>query len=310
MKQHTLAVFLIVFVFFILADLSAGNPKAHGESGANGEPEGVLGRTKKVAALSDDFDDTGRSWKPDAEGGVSGPWRASRRGAPTGMKRVEPPEGGPAGSTGALRLQTKKGADEESIQDDLINPGFASRLGRPLGPPEQPVVIVRVWLPPFPEWTPDFHNFGFRLGASSETLVGPGNANGSYYPSIWLADVSSNAAGRERAPRWYTRIGSGIVPDENVGPIPGAGWWTLAIAFDHEGIGHYYVRPGVQPPTEEDRIWKTTDFPANKGRGPTMDAIDYGFFSILAPPDGSASAEFIVDGYEVWIRPPEKTGEE
>jgi hypothetical protein len=270
----------------------------------NHEAPGVLGRTSQVEILSADFEiDVEKGESIDAPT-LPRAWRASRRGAPTRIERVDPPEGGLPDSDHALLLQTQKREGDDSIQDDLLNPDFRKRLGQPLGRLHRPVVLVRLWVPPFEDWVAEHYNFGFRLSALSRSLEGPQNRVGSYYPSIWLADVSGRQDEAPPKPRWYARMGSGPVPDQELRAISKAGWWTLAIAFDQLGYGYYYARPGVEPPTIDDLIWKTTYFKQHTAGGPQVDSIGYAFFSMLAPRDGEASAKFIIDDFEVWVDPP------
>jgi hypothetical protein len=267
------------------------------------EPEGVLGRTLRLEPLCDDFEDADWAWDAAANRDTHSRWQGSFRGAPKRLARVAPPTDGVPGSSGALALRTEGDQDAHPNQDDLINRDYAGRLGRALTRADQPVFRVRVWLPPFAEWTRGTSNLGFRHEARSVSLVSPQNTVGYYYPSIWLRDVPPAQAPAAHGPRWVVRIGTGVAADEDAGPIPQPGWWTLALAFDEQGLGHYYARPGIGPLTAEHRIWDTTRFRPTQGANPAMDSVAYGFFSLGYPADGRLTPAFVVDDYEVWVRP-------
>ncbi|MCX7915170.1 MAG: hypothetical protein N3A53_02555, partial [Verrucomicrobiae bacterium] len=266
-------------------------------------PVGVLGRTVRLEALGDDFEAADWAWDAKQYRDTHGRWSTSYRGGPKKLARVTPPAGGVPGSTGALSLRTEGDRDSYPNQDDLIHffnqPG---RLERLVTRADQPVFVVRVWLPPFAEWTPGWNNLGFRHEARSKQLVTQENKVGYYYPSIWLQHVTDKDHPERSGPRWCVRIGTGVAPDEDAGPIPQPGWWTLALAFDERGVGHYYVRPGTGPLGAEHEIWDTTKFRPTGGENPLMDSVAYGFFSLGYPPDGRLTP-FVVDDYEVWVQP-------
>ncbi len=262
---------------------------------------GPLGRDLRLDVLCDDFEREDWAFDPAANSDIQRYWTGSYRGAPRRLERVVPPAGGLEGSRGALSLRTEGDTDAHPNQDDLINRDYTSRLGRTLVRADRPVFMARIWMPPFEEWTPGAANVGFRHEARSQQMVGPGNSVGYYYPSIWLRHMPAGDDATEAGPRWYLRIGTGVAPDEDAGPIPHAGWWTLALAFDEDGVGHYYARPGVGPLAPEHRIWDTTRFRPAEGMNPQMDSVAYGFFSLGYPADGRLTPPFILDDYEVWI---------
>jgi hypothetical protein len=85
-------------------------------------------------------------------------------------------------------------------------------------------------------------------------------------------------------------------------PIRQPSWWTLAVAFDENGIDHYYIRPGKGIPTEKDEICNATQFRTNHNEDtPSMDYVLYSFFHLGYPETGNASPSFVVDDYEVWV---------
>lgn len=240
----------------------------------------VLGRTIRVDVLCDDFEDPEQCF-----------WRGgSGRGKPKFM-HVTTPDGGKIGSAGGLEIYPSyNNSDGNPNQDDLLTPEFAPKLGRKLTRENQPVFIVHVWLPPFDQWG-DYYSFGFR----HETF--PENGN-KYYPTIWLKYDK-----RAKQKSYFVfRIGTGVADDVYGGPIGQPGWWTLAIAFDRNGIGHYYACPGVTNPTEKNKVFDTTQFRTTNGtNNPFMDSVNYSFFSLGYPAKGNASPRFIIDDFEVWV---------
>lgn len=253
----------------------------------------VLGRAVRLDILCDDFED--RDWHYNYQDHTCyrGFWGPADRGEPEFIRRVVTPSGGLKESSGALEIRTdNSGKDNNPGQDDLKTQGFSTRLGRDLARADQPLFVVRVWLPPFSEW-PEGKGlgvFGFRQAAQLTE-----NRTSEYYPSIWFCYDKQIGP----SPYFFFRLGNGRALDVRGDAISQPGWWTLAIAFDTKGIGHYYARPGIKTPTEANKMFDTTRFR-------TVDGIDnrrmafcgYSFFS-LGSKQG-ASTRFVIDDYEVW----------
>lgn len=266
---------------------------------------GVLGRTDRLNELCDDFEDT--NWSYNYQNHISNNrlWRSgSGRGEPELLKRVTTPDGGKNGSTGALEIRTgeiDRNDDSDPpgdpSQEDFLTVEFKQKVERELTRADQPVFIVHVWLPSFDQWG-DYYSFGFRHECYS-------NNSPKYYPSIWLRYNAPNFPGAN----FFFRIGTIVTGDIYGGPIKQPGWWTLAIAFDENGIGHYYACPGTDVPTEKNKVFATTQFITKDGTAnPTMDSIGYSFFSLGYPISGNTSPRFIIDDYEVWVAKKENTG--
>jgi hypothetical protein len=263
-----------------------------------------LGRTERVGNLCDDFENPKWKYNHQKHRSSNGFWRGSAgekgsdisdRGDPAILERVTPPEDGKSGSTGALKIGTNIPDDDNNPkQEDLRTLYFEEKLKRKLTRADQPVFIMRVWLPPFDKWG-EYYSFGFRLEAQSS------NTSDSYYPSIWLK--YNNRDG----PHFFFRIfyldGSKMRYHEEYGrPIKQSGWWTLAIAFDEKGTCYYYARPGVDALTEESKIFDDTQFMAKYGiRALLMDRVNAGLFSLGYPEEGNITPRFVIDDYEVRV---------
>jgi hypothetical protein len=278
--------------FFIWLAVILSLSPIQSRAGETTTVSGVLGRNIRLDALCDDFENTKWCFDYQKHESYNGFWRGgSGRGEPELVTRVTAPDGGRSGSTGALEIRTNK-VDSDSVpnQEDFLTVDYKQKLGRELTRADQPVFIVRVWLPTFDQWG-DYYSFGFR----HESF--PKNSN-KYYPTIWLkCDKRSGIR-----PFFVFRIGTGMANDVYGGPIEQCGWWTLAIAFDKNGVGSYYACPGINIPTEKNKMFDTTRFITMNGTdNPSMNYIAYSFFSLGYPVDGNTSPRFIIDDYEVWV---------
>lgn len=252
----------------------------------------ILGRSIRLDTLCDDFEDP--KWHFDYQTHVDyrGFWRTDDHGEPDLLRRIKTPDGGKAGSGGALELRTNDN-DAKPDQDCLLTIEFKNR--RTLTRADQPVFIVRVWLPPFEEWNAGVLNFGFRQTARIDEKT-------DYYQSIWLFHDGHK-------PLWFLRNGIAYSDGTQLnfndmikGYIAHSNWWTLAIAYDERGVGHYYAAPGTDTPTEKDELINTSQFTRDDGLvSPFMDHMGYSFFSLGYPADHRISPRFVIDDYEVWV---------
>lgn len=257
---------------------------------------GVLGRTVRLDVLCDDFED--KDWHYDYQKHVCyrGFWRTDDRGEPDLLKHVDTPIGGKVGSTGALEMRTNQNDnDRDPTQDDLLTVEFKDKLGRELTRADQPVFIVRVWLPPFDQWNIGLTIFGFRQTARL-------NDNSDYYQSIWLAHNGHKPLFFLRNGIAYPNGTQVAFNDDRRYIVTQPGWWTLAIAYDEKGAGHYYASPSTDSPTERNRMVDTTQFRTIGGiDSPFMDHMGYSFFSLGYPGEEKISPRFVIDDYEVWV---------
>lgn len=258
----------------------------------------VLGRTVRLDVLCGDFESEewlSSCYKDDED--AAEVWHPSPKGGPELLRTVPTPTEGLNGSRKSLEIRTNAiDSDETPYQEELVSPYFSKIFGRHLTQADQPVFIVRVWLPPFYQWG-DYYAFAFRQAVHNHNRPNP-----EYYPSIWLRYNNSPLRPFQKGANFYFRIGTDDTEDQLGKPIPEAGWWTLVIAFDDGGVGHYYASPGTDAPTEADEMFDTTQFETKSGAiNPFMQDVAYSFFSIAYLEQGNVSPQIAIDNFEVWV---------
>jgi hypothetical protein len=289
----------------------------------------VPGTGERAVKVGDDFEE--EDWKfvfnlpksseeqdgklrpPDGRS-KNGRWyEGNKRGCPDVIRRVETPEGGLEGSTGALLLKTRRSGVPGELsgkmeQDDLIV-NVRSRLGGYVPMSWSPSIVVRVYLPPLEQWErrTGIH-FGFRgdceahvteqgkgLFAREETVLK------EFWPGVFLYFTSRYDSGQKKdSAKFLFRAG----PQgwDFPGPeIKETGWWTLGLSFTTDGQVHYYVSPGVDDLTEEDYV--ASQFPY----GYKCERLNNFFFNVANQEDGRTwSTEFIIDDPSLYfIRKPQ-----
>lgn len=254
----------------------------------------VLGRTVRLDALCDDFEDINWSYNPQTEVFNKKLWRGgSGRGVPELLKRITTPDGGKDGSIGALEIRTNETEiykDNYPNQEDLLTAEYEQILKHKLTRADQPVFIVRVWLPPFDQWG-DQRSFGFRHESFLEN-----GAKDQHYSTIWLVYDRSI----KPKPFLKYRIGTNELFYEVYDPrlIEQDGW--LTIAYGHKIKKH----KGIGIPTNKgviDNITITSLLTKYGKDALMMKYINYSFFSLGYPISGNTSPRFVIDDYEVWV---------
>ncbi|HEV7406040.1 MAG TPA: hypothetical protein VGO11_24050 [Chthoniobacteraceae bacterium] len=255
---------------------------------------GVPGTGVVIDAISDEFEPP---WTFDYQNNLSsnGFWYGSFRGAPEILELVTPPGGGDSTSTTALRLRSVDTADVDYPgAEDLVSQFYNTTLfGRAVTFAEEPSYVTWAWFPPISTWpqTVDGSNcFGFRLAARDHTLVGPDNANGEYYPSIW-AYRGSDGQGYLVA-----RVGDGYVEDVPIASLPAGGWYTLGMSWNAQGRTEYYAASG-RVALQAGHLLYTDTLSARK-----METVPYHFYSLRFPATSSPSPDFLADRCRVFTR--------
>lgn len=233
----------------------------------------VPGAGVPVPQVGDDFEDP--NWTYDANlpknsadidhksrnpGGRSrnGRWyEGTDRGQPDVVRRVDTPEGGIPGSTGALLIQSRFTGipgrpDGKRAQDDLFF-GVRERLGQSISVSRTPSVVVRVFLPPIEEWEQSTgSSFGFR--ATVRGLNEKKKETEPYWPGMFFRLNSSGDRNYKGNTAYLVIRASEPGGDYSKMPVKETGWWTLGMSFSPDGRIHYFARPGVEDLTSADRV--------------------------------------------------------
>ena len=278
----------------------------------------VPGTGQKVSQVGDDFEDPQWSYqfnlpkvfnnKDDViaknfPGGTSVNQRwfeGMKRGQPDVVRRVQPPEGGLGGSTGALLLCSLRTGGRYPTntlqQEDLIANVF-QRVGK-IPVSRGPSVVTRVWLPPFEEWEnrPNQCHFAFRLALEQQQYRSFGRYSSAednhFWPGIFVNQIRNPSVHEDGHPyaiyMWMKASERGT---EIRGPkSTQTGWWTMGMSVSPDGRVNYFAKPGVEDLTEADMIG--SDFPFGKRAAVFRNF----FFNVCNGDDGrSWSSQFVID---------------
>jgi hypothetical protein len=225
------------------------------------------------------------------------------RGQPDFISRVETPEGGLPGSTGAMMIATRDAGIPGRIsysnqQDDLVG-----RIGRPIPVSRSPSVVARVYLPPFEEWEQRTGNsFGFRTSNFGRKPGGGGLFSSEpkseeYWPGFFIHFFSSKTDRRYTEDHAMLLVRSNDRGQDLHGPkITEPGWWTLGMSFTPDGSVHFYAKAGIENLTPADRLASHYCY------GFRCQRLDTYFFDVVSRDDGQTwSTKWIVDDPKVYV---------
>ena len=234
------------------------------------------------------------------------------RGQPDHLKRVETPEGGLEGSTGALLMQSLRSgvpqyASHKPQQDDLVA-NVGRRIGGQIMVSRTPSVVTRVYIPDPADWeNRSGVSFGFRAGTygrffgnfqrtfsdKKKPKPKPGELE-EYWPGMFIQLNPGKGDNPSTAQILVRSNNRGY--DMNGPVIKEPGWWTLGMSFTPDGKIHYYASPGVDPLTTEDYITSSYPYSYRCERFSTF------FFNVVNQDDGKTwSTPWIVDDSEVFV---------
>jgi hypothetical protein len=218
------------------------------------------------------------------------------------VQRVATPDGGVAGSKGALLLRTLRtgvpGKTSGKQQQDDLMVNVYGILGHEITPSYSPSATVRVYLPPWDQWEQrSGSSFGFRLDCEAqgrapvETFLGTYRRNGwhQYWPGMFIM-LQREEDGFERThARLLLRADADGADWE--GPIlQEPGWYTLGLSITPNGQVHYYASAGVDDLTEQDYLG--SQFPY----GLACEKFNLSFFNVVNIDDGRTwSTPWIID---------------
>ena len=282
----------------------------------------VPGTGQKVAQVGDDFEDPAWTYifnlpkssdendkQQHLPGGAAknGRWfEGVMRGQPDLIKRVPTPEGGLAGSEGALLLRSQQTGvpghySGHFQQDDLII-STVSRMGGAISVARSPSCVVRVCLPPWDQWERrGGPSFGIRASCQAyQTKQKSGLFGGSttslepYWPGFFIHFAPGN--GKDREDSAYLTIRAGTNGGDLSGPkITEPGWWTFGMSFPPDGRVQYFCHAGVDDLTSADLV--TTQNPY----GFRAEHFDTFFFNVVSGDNGNWSTPWIIDDPTLYL---------
>ena len=276
----------------------------------------VPGAGERITKVGDDFEDPtwgytfnnpknsseldGHSRLPNGFSNNRRWFEGPMRGHPDVLRRVPTPEGGLAGSEGALLMRTLQAGtpgwpSRHSQQDDLIV-NVRSHMGGTIPVSWMPSCVVRVYMPPFDEWEKRTGNtFALRAGAYGVRPKGEGKSE-EYWPGMFV-QFQSKADGRRQQDSANFLLRAGPSGRDFKGPeITQTGWWTLGMSFTPDGQVHYYASPGVDDLTAKDHI--ASHYPY----GFRCLKFETFFFDLIAADDGRTwSTPWIIDDASLFL---------
>lgn len=221
------------------------------------------------------------------------------RGHPEVVRRVDTPEGGLPGSSGALMLASKATGVPGKLtrthaQDDLILNVY-SRVNGYVPVSQGPSIVVRIYLPPIEQWEARTGStFALRAtvrGAKS------GEESEAYWPGIFI----NHKVERDRADdsAWLLVRANGRGGDFRAAEIGQTGWWTFGMSFSPDGQVHYYAKPGIEDLTSSDHLGSQYPY------GFRTQKLREFFFDVFGPNDDQTwSTAWIIDDPQVFLAYP------
>jgi len=283
----------------------------------------VPGSGQKIAQVGDDFEDADWSYifnlpkgseeddgqtRPPSGASRNGRWfEGPKRGQPDVLQRVATPEGGLAGSEGALLIRSQQTGvpgrySGRFRQDDLII-NTKSRIGGGVSVARSPSCVVRVYLPPWDKWERrNGPSFGIRAGCQSyETKQTGGRRFGRsvttlepYWPGIFIHFVPGDGKDKKDSAFLTLRAGS-RGQDLNGAKITEPGWWTFGMSFSPNGAVHYFCHAGVADLTAADHVTSQNPYGFRCERFDTM------FFNVVSGDNGNWSTSWIIDDPALYV---------
>lgn len=272
----------------------------------------VPGSGEQAAGVGDDFedpqwsytfnspkssDDVDKRSRPPMGFANNRRWsESSHRGQPDVLKRVETPDGGLPGSTGALLIQSRdtgipNAPSGSTHQDDLVG-NTRGGLGTTVPVSWRPSVVVRVYLPPWDQWE-NRAGTSFALRCNCKGAK-PGESSEVYWPGIFITRNAADRYGKNSASILVRAKESGH--DVPMLKVEEPGWWTLGMSFTPDGAVHYYAHAGIHDLTAEDRL--TSHYPY----GFRCQVFQNYFFNVVSADNGrSWSTRWVIDDPSLYL---------
>ena len=205
-------------------------------------------------------------------------WNESgKRGRPDQVVRIATPDGGIAGSKGALLIRTRDSGvpgypANEQGQDDLVMKPSAMSVG------SLPNFTVRVFIPNWNEWEKRHGvSFGIRAGMQGPYSKMDDVEKRRLFRKVTVREMVHN----EREPYYpgfFIQYNPGTDPrfseshavilcradsngqDKVVKKIMQPGWWTFGMSVTPDARCHYFASPGTDELTSSDLLYSSLPY--------------------------------------------------
>ena len=244
----------------------------------------------------------------------NGMWNESgKRGRPDQVVRIATPDGGLAGSKGALLIRTRDSgipgypAGEQGQDDLLLKP-------RPMSVGQQPNFTVRVFIPNWDEWEQRHGvSFGIRAGMQGPYSKMDDVEKRRLFRTIKVREMVHN----EREPYYpgfFIQLNPGTDPrfsethavilcradnngqDKVVGKITQPGWWTFGMSVTGDARCHYFASEGTDDLTARDHLYSSLPYDIP---GRYFNTI---FFNVCSADNGRVwSTPWVIDDPKVFM---------
>ena len=244
----------------------------------------------------------------------NGKWNESgKRGRPDQVVRIATPDGGIAGSTGALLIRTRDSGipgypANEMGQDDLL------MKPRPMSVGQQPNFTVRVFIPNWDEWEQRHGvSFGIRAGMQGPYDKMDDVTKRRFFRKVTVREMVHN----EREPYYpgfFIQYNPGTDPrfsrshavilaradnngqDKVVGKIEQPGWWTFGMSVTGDARCHYFASAGTDDLTAADHLYSSLPYGIP---GRYFNTI---FFNVCSADNGRTwSTPWVIDDPKVYM---------
>ncbi len=244
----------------------------------------IPGTGAKLQQVGDDFEDEKWQWIPNGNKASkeqdeqirqptgysnNNRWFESpKRGMPDHIVRVTTPEGGIAGSKGALKIQTLNSGvpgrnSDQMEQDDLVM-ACSSRIGA-ISASRNPSCTCRIFLPEFDKWeNRSGTHFGYRIDTkttiseSKKAFLFSRNVKKQeeYWPGYFI-EFHSSHDGKFKEDEAILLIRGDNLGHEVKSMKLSPGWWTLGMSVSGDGKVHFYGKQGVSELTAADHLYSS-----------------------------------------------------
>lgn len=213
----------------------------------------------------------------DSFDGISSEWMAGSRGIPDVSFAMV--EGDSCLVLRATNIEPISGIDDY-VRSFLCPILLSSR----------PFCQCHIWLPPFDQWPIQPNVNGNYIYAGFRITETRDQQSAFLWPGIFIGRSSGGA------PAFFVRVLTGF---ESERPVSVAGWWTLGLGWDMQGVMSFYAASGQVSLTEADRFATDTQiFPVH------MQSVNGWFLDVFLVPGQTLGDPWYFGDVELWLLPP------